>query len=233
MHDFQTFVDYVLYTKRLEYGIAFVFMIFFAFYYIFLNTRTRERVERVAERVVSRIQGFLVPEGLFFHQGHAWAKPESDDIAKVGIDDFATKLIGRIEKVKLPEVGTSLRQGERAWTLYVDSRPIDMLSPIDGKVVAVNEAVLKSPETLNKDPYNNGWLIKVQTPKTSPSLKNLLSGELAKRWTEKAVNDLLARANYNLGAVLADGGFPVEGMAKSLDPKNWEEIAKEFLLTRD
>lgn len=233
MHDFQTFVDYVLYTKRLEYGIAFLFMILFAFYYIFLNTRTKERVERAVERVTARIQGFLVPDGLLFHQGHAWAKAESDDIAKVGIDDFATKLIGKVDKVRLPEVGASLKQGERAWTVYVDSKPIDMLSPVDGKVVAVNETILKSPDTVNRDPYNNGWLVKVQTPKASSALKNLLSGELARKWTEKVINDLMARANYNLGAVLADGGFPVDGMAKNLDSKNWEEIAKEFLLTRD
>lgn len=233
MHDFQTFVDYVLYTKRLEYGIAFAFMILFAFYYIFLNTRTKERVERAVERVTERIQGFLVPDGLFFHQGHAWAKAESDDIAKVGIDDFATKLVGKVDRVRLPEVGASLKQGEKAWTVYIDSKPIDMLSPVDGKVVAVNETILKSPDTVNSDPYNNGWLVKVQTPKVSSTLKNLLSGELARKWTEKVINDLMARANYNLGAVLADGGFPVDGMAKNLDSKNWEEIAKEFLLTRD
>lgn len=233
MHDFQTFVDYVLYTKRLEYGIAFLFMIFFAFYYIFLNTRTKERVERVAERVTSRIQGFLVPDGLFFHQGHAWAKPEGADIVKVGMDDFATKLVGKVDRIKLPEVGASLKQGERAWTIYIDSKPIDMLSPIEGKVVAVNEAVLKSPETVNNDPYNSGWLVKVQTPKASSAIKNLLSGELARKWTEKVINDLLARANYNLGTVLTDGGFPVDGMAKNLDSKNWDEIVKEFLLTRD
>jgi len=232
MHDFQTFVDYVLYTKRLEYGIAFAFMIVFAFFYTFLRTTTKEQVARAVERVAARIQGFLVPDGVFFHQGHAWARAEGDDIAAVGIDDFATKLVGKVDKFNLPEIGSNLAQGEKAWTMYIDSKPIDMLSPVGGKVVAVNWEALKSPDVINSDPYGKGWLLKVQTPKASATLKNLLSGELARKWTEKVISDLMARANYNLGTVLADGGFPVNGMAKNLDSEKWDEIVKEFLLTK-
>jgi hypothetical protein len=73
--------------------------------------------------------------------------------------------------------------------------------------------------------------LKVQAPKVSANLKNLLSGELARKWMEGVRESLLTRMNYNLGAVSQDGGVPVDGIARSIDREHWDEIVKEFLLT--
>jgi hypothetical protein len=105
-----------------------------------------------------------------------------------------------------------------------------MLSPVDGKVVAVNENLHDSPDSVNKDPYRHSWLMKVEAPKISANLKNLLAGGLARKWMEGVRENLLTRMDYNLGAVSQDGGAPVDGIAKSLDRERWDEIAKEFLL---
>ncbi|HPM78805.1 MAG TPA: glycine cleavage system protein H, partial [bacterium] len=147
------------------------------------------------------------------------------------MDDFARKLVGPISKIELPKVGAALKQGERAWTLVVGGKAVDMLAPIDGEVVAVNDALLKNPGALNKDPYNAGWLVKVQSPKIKANLKNLLRGELAQKWTEQAVEGLVTKANLALGAVAADGGAPVDGVARQLDAEHWDNIAKEYFLT--
>ncbi|MBI2072487.1 MAG: hypothetical protein HYT81_05535 [Gemmatimonadetes bacterium] len=58
---------------------------------------------------------FDVPEGRYFHQGHAWVLPESEDVVRVGMDDFAQKLLGRAAGFVLPEVGARLAPGERGW----------------------------------------------------------------------------------------------------------------------
>ena len=113
---------------------------------------------------------------VYYHQGHSWAMPEGDNMVKVGIDDFAQKLVGKIDALKLPEVGSQVTQGETGWSLLVGSKSIDMLSPVDGKIVDINEDLLSSPESIGKDPYSQSWLLRVQAPKISANLKNLLSG---------------------------------------------------------
>jgi glycine cleavage system H lipoate-binding protein len=148
----------------------------------------------------------------------------------VGIDDFASKLVGRVEKVTLPPVGAVVKQGERAWTLHADGKAIDMIAPVDGTVTAINPA---GAAALVDDPYGKGWLLKVESPKLGVALKNLLSGLLAKAWTEQSVDALVARAGGQLGAMAADGGAPVSGMAKNLDPAHWDRIAKECFLTNE
>jgi glycine cleavage system H protein len=70
----------------------------------------------------------------------------------------------------------------------------------------------------------------VKAPKISANLKNLLSGGLARQWMEGVRESLLARMNYNLGAVSQDGGVLVDGIARNLDRERWDEIAREYFL---
>jgi len=167
---------------------------------------------------------------VYYHHGHSWVIPESGHVVRVGIDDFAQKLVGKIDAINLPQVGAQVAQGEKAWSLLVDSKSIDMLSPVDGKILEINEDLLSSPEGISKDPYGESWLMKVQAPNISTNLKNLLSGRLARKWMEGVRENLFARMNYNLGAVSQDGGVPVDGTARNLDRERWDKIAKEFFL---
>jgi hypothetical protein len=112
-----------------------------------------------------------------------------------------------------------------------NGKSVDMLSPVDGTVVAVNEHVAGAPETSGGDPYGEGWLLKVRAPRLGVNLKHLLSGSLAKHWMEDVCDSLRSRMSPGLGQVIQDGGLPVEGMARSLDREGWDAVAKEFLLT--
>jgi glycine cleavage system H lipoate-binding protein len=167
---------------------------------------------------------------VYYHRGHSWVIPESGHVVRVGIDDFARKLVGKIDAIKLPKVGSEVTQGEKAWSLLVGSKSADMLSPVDGKILEINEDLLCSPESISKDPYGESWLMKVQAPNISTNLKHLLSGRLARKWMEGVKENLFARMNYNLGAVSQDGGVPVDGIARNLNRERWDEIAKEFFL---
>ena len=168
---------------------------------------------------------------VYYHQGHSWAIPESGNVVRIGIDDFAQKLVGKIDDIKFPQVGSEVTQGEKAWALLVNSKSIDMLSPVDGKIVDINESLLSSPDIISKDPYGQSWFMKVQAPKLSDNLRNLLSGGTARKWMEEVSENLLSRADYKLGPILQDGGTLVDGIARNLDRDRWDEIAKEFFLT--
>ncbi len=225
-----TYVD-IFATKGVEYLLVITALLLFIPFWRMVNGPTAAMVE-AAERIIPAIsEWFHLPERLYYHQGHSWAMPEEGDLIRVGIDDFAQKLVGKVDAIQLPPIGSQVTQGERGWSLRAGEKTIEMLSPVDGKVVGINEGLLKSPENIGKDPYGQSWLLKVQSPKVSANLKNLLSGGLAKKWMDGVRESLLARMNYSLGAVSQDGGVPVDGIARNLDREQWDSIVKEYLLT--
>jgi glycine cleavage system H lipoate-binding protein len=226
-----SYVD-IFATKHIEYLLVIGFLILFIPFWRFLNRPARTAFA-LGERVISSLsEWFHLPEEFYYHLGHTWAIPEGKNLVKVGMDDFAQKLVGKIEEIKLPTPGSTISQGDKGWMLKIDSKLIDMLSPVDGKVIAINEEVVNSPDKINKDPYNN-WLIKVETPKFSINKRNLLRGALAKKWMEEVRENLLSRMDYNLGLVYQDGGLIVDGMAKSLDREKWDEIVKDFFMVSE
>jgi glycine cleavage system H lipoate-binding protein len=227
-----SYVD-IFATKGIEYLIIIGFLLLFIPFWKLLNRPARAVLE-VAERVVPVIsEWFRLPEERYYHQGHSWAIPAGNQqTVKIGIDDFAQKLVGKINGIQIPALGSILHQGDKGWALKVDSKTIEMLSPIGGRVVAINEEVLRTPDGLNKDPYHH-WLMEVEAPKFSVDKKQLLSGTMARKWMEEVRESLLSRMNYNLGLVYQDGGLLVDGMARSLDRERWDEIAKDYFLTSE
>jgi len=223
-----SYVD-IFATKGIEYLLVIGFLLLFVVFWKFLG-RPARRVFEAAEKFVPVVnEWFRLPEEIYYHLGHSWAAPEGKNLVKVGVNDFAQKLVGKIDAIQLPGIGSTIHQGDTGWTLEVDSKKIDMLSPVDGKVVAINERILDSPEDINKYPYVS-WLMKVESPRFSANKKQLLSGALAGKWMEEVRENLLSRTNYNLGLVYQDGGLLVDGMARSLDKDKWDEIAKDFFL---
>ncbi len=223
-----SYVD-IFATKGVEYLLVIGFLLIFTFFWRFLSMPAR-RVKEAAERLVPVVhEWFSLPEEIYYHLGHSWAAPEGKHLVKVGMDDFAQKLVGKIDAIQLPGIGSTIHQGDKGWTLQVGSKTIDMLSPVDGKVVAINEKIVGQPEDINKYPYVN-WLMKVESPRFGVNKNQLVSGNLAKRWMEEVREKLFAKMNYNLGMVYQDGGMLVDGMARHLDKEHWDEIAKEFFL---
>jgi glycine cleavage system H lipoate-binding protein len=175
------------------------------------------------------VAGFRVAPNLSYHPGHTWAVKESTDLVRVGLDDFAAKLIGRVDSITLPQRDRWVTQGQKALTLQHDGGKVDMVSPIEGTVVEINEAVLRDPELARRDPYGEGWLMVVNAPETKMKFRNLLSGPLAKLWTEDAALRLLKQAPT--APAMADGGIAVESVSAGLAPKEWETLTREFFLT--
>lgn len=90
-----------------------------------LQTANREPASRLVPAMVA---GFQVPENVRYHAGHTWALSESRELVRVGIDDFASKLIGKIESIAVPQRGRWVRQGQKIWTIFRDGESVDMVS---------------------------------------------------------------------------------------------------------
>lgn len=227
-----TYVD-MFATKGAEYLLVIAYLTVLVLFWKMLNTSSLGALAKstTVQHRSAAAGWFHLAEGLYFHQGHSWVVPDDGNLVKIGIDDFAQKLLGIPGNVTLPNIGAKLKQGERGWQLQIDSKSIDMLSPVNGKVVEINETIRQSPGLISQDPYQN-WLMKVQVSKWDTDLKHLLSRGLARAWMEETVNKLRTMMAGELGPVLQDGGLPVLGFARTLSPERWEEIAREFLLSK-
>jgi len=204
--------------------------------------RSRKRVaqaarEPKAETVgsVPRLQpavvaGFELPSHLRYHPGHTWALSESPTLVRVGLDSFAARLASKIEHITLPARGLWIRQGQKIATIVRDGSKADLVSPIEGEVAGVNEAVLKDPKLASRDPYGEGWLLTVHSPDATTSFRNLLGGALARRWMEEAASRLRLRMPALAGAVAQDGGVAVNDLAAELPDQEWRELTAEFFL---
>jgi glycine cleavage system H protein len=193
-----------------------------------LQTANRETAARVVPAMVA---GFQVPENLRYHAGHTWALSESRELVRVGIDDFASKLVGKIESIALPQRGRWVRQGQKIWTISRDGKSVDMVSPIEGTVTAVNEAVINDPELARKDPYGEGWLVTVQAPDSKINFRNLMGGTLARLWTEASALKLQSRMPMAVGALAQDGGVAVDDLTAHMPDEDWATLTREFFLS--
>lgn len=101
------------------------------------------------------------PQNLKYTSEHEWVRVEGD-VAYVGITDYAQEQLGDIVFVDIPTVGEALEAGETFGTIEVVKTISDLFLPIAGEVIEQNEALEENPELVNKDPYGEGWLIKMK-----------------------------------------------------------------------
>jgi glycine cleavage system H protein len=175
--------------------------------------------------------GFEVRSNLRYHPGHTWALGESPNFVRVGVDDFAAKLIGKPDEIALPKRGQWVRQGQKLFTIMRNGGRAELVSPIEGEVTGLNEAVLKDPALLARDPYGEGWLVTVHAPDAQTNFRNLLSGTLARRWMEEAAARLRMSISATAGATAQDGGLAMASITEHLTGNEWEKLTREFFLT--
>jgi len=217
-------------TKGIEYLIVLGFLFLLPLYWRYLNGAPRLAPARVLAAQRRTLSGwFRLPETVYYHPGHTWAIPVSRGRVRIGVDDFAQKLLGAAAQLTLPDVGSRLSRGGPGWTLEVAAHAFDLPAPVAGRVVARNEAALRSPNLINEDPYGKGWLLEVETPSWRPSLRTLLHGDRAKAWLARVEEALRLRMSPEVGAVLQDGGVPVPGIARALSSEGWDALARDLL----
>jgi glycine cleavage system H protein len=103
----------------------------------------------------------MYPDDLKYTEGHQWTRPDGE-AATIGITDYAQDQMGDLVYVELPEVGDEVTAGAPLGEVESVKAVSDVNSPVSGEVTEVNEALVDAPETVNKDCYGDGWLIKVK-----------------------------------------------------------------------
>lgn len=216
------------------------FAIFLGIDYIRKTQRTAQLVEAPAgaseKASIGRLRpqyvaGFALPEHFRYHPGHTWAMQETPSLVRVGWDDFATKIAGKIDSVHLPKRGQWIRQGQKFATILRDGKIAELVSPIEGEVTNVNEALTTNSSLACEDPYGKGWLMAVFSPDASTNFRNLLGGDVARRWMAEAASRLQGKFPAMAGAVAQDGGPAIADVTAELPREKWSEVAAEFFLS--
>jgi len=164
-----------------------------------------------------------LPGGLFVHSGHTWAKLDPSGAVQVGLDGFAQRILGRVDRYELPPDGAKVRQGEVAFAALQSGKRIGFVSPVDGVVCAVNEAINADPAAARTEPYGKGWAFAIRPSNLSRDLRKLRIGAEAAAWLSREVRSFteflsLHRAvPQEVGVTLADGGIHAEGILETMD----------------
>lgn len=116
-----------------------------------------------------------VPDDLRYASSHEWARLE-DGVVTVGVTDFAQQALGDVVFVELPELDSQVQSGVEAGVVESVKAASDIYAPVSGTVVAVNEALEDTPESVNEDPYGDGWFFKVE-PDDPEELDELLDAD--------------------------------------------------------
>ncbi|VEN74356.1 conserved hypothetical protein [Candidatus Desulfarcum epimagneticum] len=180
---------------------------------------------------IQRVRGFDVPMGHYYHDGHTWARIESGGNIRVGLDDFALKLLGEADALDLPLMGKELDQGTPNWGFKRRERHADVLSPVDGVILEVNPKVRENPGVANRDPFGDGWLFLVKTPHVKKTIKNLMDDTRGMEWISSEVSDLEGMIEETAGPMAADGGVLGPDIYGALPDLGWKNLASRFLKT--
>ena len=198
--------------------------------------RTRQEVATPAVRAgaqaprIQREYGFSIPDGYCFHPGHTWVLREGGENARVGVDSFAANLVGKVDHVDVAGVNRWVRQGQKLVTLKSGGATVDLVSPVEGVVTAVNKDAIEDPGVIGRDPYQNGWIAIVKSPDLAMNQKNLVQGGMVAPWLQNSVTRLNGMVAQLAPTMAADGGLPVSGLLTRVEPELREKLAKGFFL---
>lgn len=188
--------------------------------------------EKPAAAAVERdgaLLGCSMPADLFYFRGHAWIRPEAAGTVRIGIDDLVARLAGAVDSIGMPKTGARVRQGKPVVRLGRAGETVDVLSPIDGEVVAVNRAVVDSPGSMTTDPYGAGWLVMVRPVAAESNLPQLMFSDAAIAWQKGEATRLAGMFQGTAGPTAADGATLAHDPLARIPGVRWSRVLREFL----
>jgi CheY-like chemotaxis protein/glycine cleavage system H lipoate-binding protein len=176
---------------------------------------------------------FSIPGGVFVAPGHLWGGVGADGETKVGIDDFATKLIGPLDEIIPPNLGMVVKRGQPLFSARRGTRRITFRAPLSGKVVNVNTGIAHSPAALERTPYGNNWVCIIDTDNLDAELPELKIGKAAVNFYMEELDRFknMARKMTRTtqeGSEEDHGDAVYAGELQDFNDRDFEEIVRAF-----
>jgi glycine cleavage system H lipoate-binding protein len=195
----------------------------------------QDRIQPVYEMALEsfdKVAGFYMHENLYYFRNHTWLQLERNGTFRVGIDDFARRILGKVKGVNLPAVGKNIDLEEYAWSLQHEFGDLEFFSPVKGVVESTNQKLNEDTDLVTEKPYSDGWLFTVLPDSIAKSNRNFLKGEEAKVWMAEEGSLLQKSVHTGAGETLHDGATFTDDISRNLSKEKWEEVVKKHLFTR-
>jgi CheY-like chemotaxis protein/glycine cleavage system H lipoate-binding protein len=193
--------------------------------------KPKVHITHLADAKSSMMCEFAIPGGVFISQGHCWVSMEQDGNVKVGIDDFAKKLIGKIDTIEFPNLSMVVKTGQPLFTIKQGNKTMTFNSPVSGKVIKLNKPLQYDIELLNVTPYDSNWICEVDAENIDTELKNLKIGKTAISFYQDDIEHFVELRKKTLKPV-KDGEYEngeiYYGELEALDEPNWNKVSIEF-----
>lgn len=179
---------------------------------------------------VERTSGFDVARNYYYHHGHTWARVEYGGRVRVGLDDFALRLLGPQDEIEIPGLGATVGQNRPAAVLRRSGNEAASLCPVDGNVVAANHEILTRPTAANDSPYEEGWLMVIQPKSLRNNLKNLFFDSEGMAWIDDEASRLSGLLSGIAGyPMMPTGGEALKDIYGAAPDIGWDRLVREFM----
>jgi len=224
-------------TKGIEYLFIIAFLILLIPFWIIINKET-DVAKRVKQSIGVLTANILrIPRGLFYNKNHTWLFLEKSGNAKLGLDDFMSRLVGHVDVHWLKAEGEILKKGELLAEINQDGKKLLVFSPISGEIVHVNAALQEDPDLLNEDPYEKGWMYAVKPSNWKKETQSFYMADEAAGWIKSEVErlkDFLAVSTAKHSSepamvTLQEGGEIRQHILSELDGEVWQDFQESFL----
>ena len=175
------------------------------------------------------VKGFKIPHGYYLHPGHAWVKIEENDTVRVGLDDFALRLLGPLDHIDAPLMGKAVQRNQADISLTRGANAAGIISPVSGVVTAINSELRDRGNLANQDPYTEGWVMCIHSTSLRQDLRELMIGDQASDYLDDEINRLYEVIEEEAGPLAADGGYLGDDIYGNLNPDVWEKLTRAFL----
>lgn len=179
-----------------------------------------------------RVRGFAVPADHYFDNGHTWARVESGGFIRIGVDDFAMRLLGQPDRLELPLTGKTLEKGRAGWGLQRNGNLADVCSPVNGVIVDVNHHIRNDPTGMKDSPYGDGWLFTVRTPDVKKAMSSLMIDQDSLSWMQAEVDHVESMVAEVAGPLAADGGYLADDLFGALPEIGWDALSQAVFKSR-
>jgi glycine cleavage system H lipoate-binding protein len=179
------------------------------------------------------ISGLRFSRASFYHPSHLWVRVEEGGTVRIGIDDLARRLLGRVDEIGVPPLDATLRLEQKALSFRGDAGDIDLPTPISGTILARNEELLADPGKLQRTPHHEVWLVRARPHRLQEDLSGLFYGHRVVNWLraelDKVRDRLLASQAVEVGS-LPDGGSLDAATLDQIDPRLRRFLVEDLLL---
>jgi len=179
---------------------------------------------------VMDVGGVKVPQGFYLHRGHAWVKIEGSATVRIGLDDFAWRLLGPPDRIDAPLVGKTVVQNRPSINLNRGSKNGQVLVPASGVVTDVNPRLREQGGIAHESPYTDGWILRVHSKTLRTELKNLTIAQETEQFLVEEVDRLYALIE-EVVPLAADGGQIGPDLFGNLPAIGWQKLTGLFLHT--